>query len=180
MSDPREDDEPVSIEAEVPEADWIEQHQPASDEDDADVYATGAREDDDDVSIESDTPEADWIEQHQPIVEAPDAEFLPSDDLPEEVEDAGEVEQDWIATDEEVGAANGDGDPDAAQRLPEVVAATSSPPSRTPCWAPGATPPDSSTDATDARRIEVAAHDPAYAGGGRSGRTPASAASWLV
>ena len=96
MSGPREDEEPVSIEADVPEADWIEQHQPVSDEDD-------------DVSIASDTPEADWIEQHQAIVEAPDADFLPPDDLPE-VEGTGEVEQDWIATeatDEEVAAANG-------------------------------------------------------------------------
>ena len=106
MSDPRDDDEPVSIEGDAPEADWIEQHQPIGDEDDADAYTTEVREDDDDVSIESDTPEADWIEQHQPIVEEPDEERIPSHDLPEEFVDADELEQDWIATDEDVGAAD--------------------------------------------------------------------------
>ena len=106
MSDPHDEDEPVSIEGEAPEADWIEQHQPVSDQDDAYADATQAREIDDAVSIESDTPEADWIEQHQPIVEAPDEERLPSHDLPEVEAEAGEVTQDWIATDEDVGAAN--------------------------------------------------------------------------
>ncbi len=107
MSDPRDHDEPVSIDADAPEADWIEQHQPIGDEDDADPYTTEVREGDDDVSIESDTPEADWIEQHQPVAEEPDEERLPSPashDLPEEVVDAGELEEDWIAPDEDVGA----------------------------------------------------------------------------
>jgi hypothetical protein len=117
VSDPREDDEPVSIEADAPEADWIEQHQPIIDEDDGDVaaYTSDAR-DDDAVSIESDTPEADWIEQHQPIVEGPDEERLPSDHLPEEVVDAGEPEQDWIATDENI-------DPVDDQEIPTPAAA---------------------------------------------------------
>jgi hypothetical protein len=107
MSDPHEDDEPVSIEADVPEADWIEQHQPIIEEDeDDDAYTSEVREDDDAFSIESDTPEADWIEQHQPIVEAPDEERFPSDHLPEEVVDAGELEQDWIAADADLGAAD--------------------------------------------------------------------------
>jgi hypothetical protein len=105
MSD-REDDKPISIESDAPEADWIEQHEPIGDEDDADVFTTEVREADDAVSIESDAPEADWIEQHQPIVEAPEEERLPSDDLPEEVVDAGELEPDWIATDEHVEAAD--------------------------------------------------------------------------
>jgi hypothetical protein len=104
MSDPR-DDEPIGIEADAPEADWIEQHQPVSNEDDADAYPSEVREADTDISIESDTPEADWIEQHQPVVEAPDEERLGSHDLPEEVVDAGELEQDWITTDEDIGAA---------------------------------------------------------------------------
>ena len=117
----------------MPEADWIEQHQPVSDEDDADVRHTSeVREADDAVSIESDTPEADWIEQHQPIVEAPDEERLPSDDLPQEVVEAGEPEQDWITTDEDVGAAD-DQEIPTPPRPPELVAAMFSPPSRTPC-----------------------------------------------
>jgi len=84
VSDPRDDDEPVSIEADAPEADWIEQHQPIIDEDDGDVaaYTTEARGDVDAVSIESDRPEADWIEQHQPIVEAPDEEPAGSRGVP--------------------------------------------------------------------------------------------------
>ena len=105
MSDPR-DDEPIGIEADAPEADWIEQHQPVSDEDDADAYPSEVREADAAISIESDTPEADWIEQHQPVVEAPDDERLGSHDLPEEAVDAGELEQDWITTDQAVGAAD--------------------------------------------------------------------------
>ena len=104
MSDPR-DDEPISIEADAPEADWIEQHQPVGD-DDADAYTSEVREADTGISIESDKPEADWIEQHQPIVEAPDEERLLSDDVPEEVADAGEPDQDWITTDEDVGVAD--------------------------------------------------------------------------
>ena len=103
MSDPPEDDEPVSIEADAPEADWIEQNQPVIDEDDADAYPSEVREVDTDISIESDTPEADWIEQHQPVVEAPEEERPRSYDLPEEVLDAGELEQDWITTDEGTG-----------------------------------------------------------------------------
>jgi hypothetical protein len=116
MSDPREDDEPVSIEADVPEADWIEQHQPIIEQDDVDDYTSDVREDDDAVSIESDTPEADWIEQHQPIVEAPDEERLPADHLPEEVADAGDLEHDWIATDEDLGTADD-------QKIPTPAAA---------------------------------------------------------
>jgi hypothetical protein len=105
MSDPR-DDEPISLEADAPEADWIEQHQPVTDEDDADAYPSEERAADTDISIESDTPEADWIEQHQPVVEAPDEERLRAHDLPEDVLDAGELEQDWITTDEDIGAAD--------------------------------------------------------------------------
>ena len=105
MSDPRDDDEPVSIEADAPEADWIEQHQPVSDEDDDDtLYSSEVRANEAGISIESDTPEADWIEQHQPIGEAPDEERLPSRALP--VVDDGELEQDWITTDQAVGAAD--------------------------------------------------------------------------
>ena len=63
MSDRRDDD--VSIEADAPEADWIEQHQPVGD----DVDDTA---DDDAVSIEADVPEADWIEQHEPVIDDPD------------------------------------------------------------------------------------------------------------
>ena len=107
MSDPG-DEEPVSIEADVPEADWLEQHQPVSDEDDADAdaYPSTVHDGDDAISIELDTPEGDWIEQHQPIVEAPEEERFLSNDLPEEVADAGELEQDWITIDEDVGAAD--------------------------------------------------------------------------
>ena len=105
MSDPRDDDEPVSIEADAPEADWIEQHQPVIDEDDADaVHERGPRSRRG-ISIESDTPEADWIEQHQPIVEAPDEERLPSTTYPGG-RGRGELEQDWITTDEDVGVAD--------------------------------------------------------------------------
>src|SRR4051812_15251555 len=108
MSDPREDDEPVSIDADAPEADWIEQHQPIVEEDDGDgdVYTSEVREDDDAVSIESDTPEADWIEQHQPIVEATDEERLPSDHLPEEVVGADELDHDGADIHEELGQAD--------------------------------------------------------------------------
>jgi len=105
MSDPR-DDEPIGIESDAPEADWIEQHQPVSDEDDADPSLSEVREEEAPISIESDTPEADWIEQHQPVVEAPEEEHLRSHDLPEEPVDAGELEQDWITTDKDVGAAD--------------------------------------------------------------------------
>ena len=105
MSD-REGEKPISVEGDPPEADWIEQHEPIGDEDDADVFTTEVREADDAVSIESDAPEADWIEQHQPIVEASDEERLLSDDLPEEVVEAGELEQEWIATDEDVEATD--------------------------------------------------------------------------
>jgi|SRR3954454_3383113 len=104
MSDPR-DDESISIEADAPEGDWIEQHQPVSDDDDADPHPK-VREHDASISIESDTPEADWIEQHQPVVEAPDEERLRSHDLPEEAVDAGALDQDWIMTDEDIGAAD--------------------------------------------------------------------------
>jgi len=102
MGNPR-DEESTSIESDAPEADWIEQHQPVGDEDDADAYPSEVREGDVDISIESDTPEADWIEQHQPLIEAPDEEGLPSRDLPEEVVYAGELEQDWITTAEDIG-----------------------------------------------------------------------------
>ena len=104
MSDPRDDDEPVSIEADVPEADWIEQHQPVSDEDDDTLYSSEVRANEAGASIESDTPEADWIEQHQPIVELPDEERLPSSASP--VADAGEPEPDLITTDQAVDAAD--------------------------------------------------------------------------
>ncbi len=104
MSD-RSDDEPTSIESEVPEADWIEQHQPVIDEGDANAYPSPLRADDADVSIESDIPEADWIEQRQPIVETAYEEQFRSHDLAGVV-DAGELEQDWISSDQAVGAAD--------------------------------------------------------------------------
>jgi hypothetical protein len=110
MSDPRDDD-PIGLEADAPEADWIEQHQPVTDEDDADAYPSEERAADTDISIESDTPEADWIEQHQPVVEAPDEERLRAHDLPEDDLDAGELEQDWITIDEDIGAADDQGIP---------------------------------------------------------------------
>ena len=43
MSAPR-DDEPVSIDADAPEADWIEQHQPVIDESDEDLFPPGGPE----------------------------------------------------------------------------------------------------------------------------------------
>jgi hypothetical protein len=107
MSDPR-DDEPIGLDADAPEADWIEQHQPIIDQGDGDVdaYTREVRARDDGTSIESDTPEADWVEQHQSIVEPVDEERLPSDHLREDVVDAGELEQNRIATDETIGAAD--------------------------------------------------------------------------
>ena len=60
----------------MPEADWIEQHQPVIDEDDADVYPSEVREATPTSASSSDRPEPDWIEQHQPVVEAPDEERL--------------------------------------------------------------------------------------------------------
>ncbi len=104
MSD-RRDDEPTSIESEVPEADWIEQHQPVIDEGDANAYPSHLRADDADVSIESEIPEADWIEQRQPIVETVYEEQVRSQDLAGVV-DGGELEQDWISSDQPVGAAH--------------------------------------------------------------------------
>ncbi len=103
MGDFRDDDEPVSIEADVPEADWIEQHQPVSDEDDDKLYSSEVRANEAGISIESDTPEADWIEQHQGVVEEPDEQRLPSSASP--TVDAGELEQDWVTTYQAVGAA---------------------------------------------------------------------------
>ena len=106
MSDPR-DDEPIGIEADAPEADWIEQHQPVSDDDDdADTYTSEVRENDPGISIESDKPEADWIEQHQPIAEEPEEERLLSDGLPDVDVDADELDEDWITTDEDVSVAD--------------------------------------------------------------------------
>jgi hypothetical protein len=110
MSD-REDDKPINIEDDAPEADWIEQHEPIDVDDDAEAFTTAVREAADTVSIESDAPEADWIEQHQPIVEAPVEEGLPSDDPPNEAVEVGDLEQDRIATDEDVEATDDQGIP---------------------------------------------------------------------
>ena len=144
----------------MPEADWLEQHQPVSDEDEADVdaYPSTVHDGDDAISIELDTPEGDWIEQHQPIVEAPEEERFLSNDLPEEVVDAGELEQDWITIDEDVGAADDQAVPTPRfpRRPRELVAAMSSPSSRMPCCVRGATPPDTLGNATDARLIDGA------------------------
>jgi hypothetical protein len=52
------DSEPSEIEADVPEADAIEQHQPTLPDDD---------EDDEPVSIPSDAPEADVLEQSRGV-----------------------------------------------------------------------------------------------------------------
>jgi hypothetical protein len=94
MSDRREDDaEPIGIEADAPEADWIEQHQPVIDESDDEPYgsetAAGEAEP---VGIEADAPEADWIEQHQPVVDESDEERFPTG-IPEEAPEAEFVEE---------------------------------------------------------------------------------------
>jgi hypothetical protein len=83
VSDRRDDDEPIGIEADVPEADWIEQHQPVIDESDDDLYPRELDEDHDEtVSIEADVPEADWIEQHQPVIDEPDDDLREDDEPP--------------------------------------------------------------------------------------------------
>jgi hypothetical protein len=83
VSDRPEDDQPVSIEADAPEADWIEQHQPVIDESGDDLFPDEVREDEPPISIEADVPEADWIEQHQPVIDESDddrfAEETPGD-----------------------------------------------------------------------------------------------------
>jgi hypothetical protein len=76
------DDDAVSIEADVPEADWIEQHQPVIDESDDDSFPREVREDDDAVGIEADVPEADWIEQHEPVIDETDDDFDVDDEPP--------------------------------------------------------------------------------------------------
>jgi hypothetical protein len=92
VSDRREDDEePVSIEADAPEADWIEQHQPIVDDADDDPYRSEVAEDDaEPVSIEADAPEADWIEQHQPIVDEADDDRVSSPVLENEADAHGD------------------------------------------------------------------------------------------
>ena len=153
MSDPRDDDEPVSIEADAPEADWIEQHQPVSDEDDDDtLYSSEVRANEAGISIESDTPEADWIEQHQPIGEAPDEERLPSAPYPS-----------WMT----VNSSRTGSPPTRPQAQPTirksrlplpsdlVVVAMFWPPSPTPRCVMGATPPANSEGATDARPVDA-------------------------
>ena len=98
MSD-RRDDEPTSIEADAPEADWIEQHQTVIDEDDANAYPSALRADDADISIEADAPEADWIEQHHTVIDEDDANAYPSalraDDADISIE-PDTPEADWI------------------------------------------------------------------------------------
>jgi hypothetical protein len=105
VSDPR-DDESVSIEADAPEADWIEQHQAVVDEDDGESFAAQVRDDTEPVGIEADAPEADWIEQHQPVVEEPDEDLRPSEGVPEELdadasEEDAEAWEEWNVTDDE-------------------------------------------------------------------------------
>jgi len=64
VSDRREnDDEPVSIEADVPEADWIEQHQPVTAEPDDDLFPS---------EIPEDVAEADALDQARSV---PDDDF---------------------------------------------------------------------------------------------------------
>jgi hypothetical protein len=93
VSDPREDDDrPVSIEADAPEADWIEQHQPVIDEPDDDLFPSQGRDDDQPISIEADAPEADWIEQHQPVIDEPDDDLVPLE-VPRSVDDTDAFEE---------------------------------------------------------------------------------------
>jgi hypothetical protein len=79
VSDRPEDDQPVSIEADAPEADWIEQHQPVIDESGDDLFPDEVREDEPPISIEADVPEADWIEQHQPVIDESDDDRFPEE-----------------------------------------------------------------------------------------------------
>jgi len=102
MSAPR-DDEPVGIEADAPEADWIEQHQSVVDEPDSDLFPTEVREDDEPVGVEADAPEADWIEQHQPVVDEPDSDVVPVVDL--SVDLSVDVDDGDVGTDDERPAA---------------------------------------------------------------------------
>jgi hypothetical protein len=70
------------------------------------------RDDDEPVSIEADAPEADWIEQHQPVIEEPDEDRLPTGDLPEDVAEAGALEEleeeaeEWAPTGDDVAPAD--------------------------------------------------------------------------
>ena len=82
MSNSREDDEPVSIETDAPEADWIEQHQPVIEEADEDRLPTGDRAEDD--------VEAGDLEEEE----------LAEEELAEEADRWGATDDDTDATDE--------------------------------------------------------------------------------
>ena len=72
MSDER-DDEPIGIDADAPEADWIEQHQPVIDDDDDLVP----------IDLPDDVPEADALDQARSVR---DDDFAFADDPePDEV-----------------------------------------------------------------------------------------------
>ena len=121
MSDPR-DDESVSIEADAPEADWIEQHQSVVDEDEGESFAAQVRDDTEPVGIEADAPEADWIEQHQPVVEEPDEDLRPTGDVPEDVVDTDALEEDAEEWDQ-WGVADDGGVPDEPAVAPPTRSA---------------------------------------------------------
>jgi hypothetical protein len=109
MSTPR-DEEPVGIDADASEADWIEQHQPVVDETDGDQFPTEVRENDEPIGIEADAPEADWIEQHQPVVD--EAEEV---DEAEDVDEADALAEAWSVGDDDVGTED---EPPAATSPP--------------------------------------------------------------
>ena len=79
MSDER-DDEPIGIDADAPEADWIEQHQPVIDDDD-DLFP---------IDLPDDVPEADALDQARSVR---DDDFAFADD-PEPDEVSSEFDED--------------------------------------------------------------------------------------
>ncbi|MDQ1430053.1 MAG: hypothetical protein QOF40_655, partial [Actinomycetota bacterium] len=127
VSDPRDDDQPISIETDAPEADWIEQHQPVVDEpDEDDLFPEEGRGEDRAISIEADAPEADWIEQHQPVVDEPDEDFT---EVPQDVAEGEVLEQaerfagDSMAADDEADD-EADGEPDLDPSRAQVAEAS--------------------------------------------------------
>jgi hypothetical protein len=92
VSDHREnDEEPVSIEADVPEADWIEQHQPVLGEADDDRFPS---------EIPEDVAEADALDQARTV---PDDDFRVDDDpsistSTESAEETSDDEPDQLST----------------------------------------------------------------------------------
>jgi hypothetical protein len=83
----------------VPEADWIEQHQPVSDEVDDNLSSSEVRAHEAGISIEADVPEADWIEQHQPVTDEVDDNLSSSEVRAHEAGisiEADAPEADWI------------------------------------------------------------------------------------